>query len=95
MEEGLISRNYVKEADSYDQSSETHARPALHAGLAAQRSSMSLAAEPDSAEFAILSTTDMHGKCWDTNVLTDGTESNNMLKVKTAVNQIRTELGDA
>ena len=55
---------------------------------------MSLAAEPDSAEFAILSTTDMHGKCWDTNVLTDGTESNNMLKVKTAVNQIRTELGE-
>ncbi len=45
----------------------------------------------DTVDFAVLSTTDMHGKCWDTNVLTDGTESNNMLKVKTAVNQIRKE----
>lgn len=45
--------------------------------------------EDETIDFAVLSTTDMHGKCWDTNVLTDGTESNNMLKVKTAVNQIR------
>ena len=49
--------------------------------------------DDDKADFVILSTTDMHGKCWDTNVLTDGAESNNMLKVKTAVNQIRTSFG--
>ena len=48
----------------------------------------------DSVDFAVLSTTDMHGKCWDTNVLTDGTEANNMLKVKTAVNQIRSQIKD-
>ena len=47
----------------------------------------------ESVDFAILSTTDMHGKCWDTNVLTDGTESNNMLRVSTAVKQIRETYG--
>ena len=44
-------------------------------------------------DVAILSTTDMHGKCWDTNLLTLSTVKNNMLRVSTAVNRIRTEFG--
>lgn len=47
----------------------------------------------ETAELVILSTTDMHGKCWDDNILTDGTEGSNMLKVKTAVNDIRAAYG--
>jgi 2',3'-cyclic-nucleotide 2'-phosphodiesterase/3'-nucleotidase len=46
-----------------------------------------------SADFAILSTTDMHGKCWSQNILNDTAENNNMLRVATAVNQIRTTYG--
>ena len=44
-------------------------------------------------DLAILSTTDMHGKCWDTNLLTLSAEKNNMLRVSTAVNRIRAEFG--
>ena len=44
-------------------------------------------------DVAILSTTDMHGKCWDTNLLTLSAENNNMLRVSTAVNRIRAEFG--
>ena len=44
-------------------------------------------------DVAILSTTDMHGKCWDTNLLTLSTVKNNMLRVSTAVNRIRAEFG--
>ena len=44
-------------------------------------------------DVAILSTTDMHGKCWDTNLLTLSAENNNMLRVSTAVNRIRSEFG--
>ena len=44
-------------------------------------------------DVAILSTTDMHGKCWDTNLLTLSAEKNNMLRVSTAVNRIRAEFG--
>ena len=52
------------------------------------------AKEADSfTDFAVLSTTDMHGKCWNTNVLTGGAENNNMLRVSTAVRQIREEYG--
>ena len=42
-------------------------------------------------EFTVLSTTDMHGRCWDTNLLTGGSVSNSMLNVATAVAQIRSE----
>lgn len=45
-------------------------------------------------DFAILSTTDMHGKCWETNILTGDAEPDNMLRVSTAVDQIRREYGD-
>jgi 2',3'-cyclic-nucleotide 2'-phosphodiesterase (5'-nucleotidase family)/uncharacterized protein YjdB len=48
----------------------------------------------DSVDFAVLTTTDEHGKCWDTNVLTGGTVSNSMLKVATAVDEIRDTYGD-
>ena len=44
-------------------------------------------------DVAILSTTDMHGKCWKTNVLTDEEVRNNMLRVSTAVDSIRQEYG--
>lgn len=44
-------------------------------------------------DIAILSTTDMHGKCWNTNILTGAAENNNMLRVSTAVKQIRQEYG--
>ncbi len=51
--------------------------------------------EADTAytDVAILSTTDMHGKCWKTNVLTDEEVRNNMLRVSTAVDSIREEYG--
>ena len=52
------------------------------------------AAGSESVDFAVLSTTDMHGKCWDKNVLTDAAETNNMLRVSTAVSQIRQTYGE-
>ena len=52
------------------------------------------AEQTDTVDFAILSTTDMHGKCWDVNVLTDGNETNNMLRVSTAVSQYRQSYGE-
>ena len=42
-------------------------------------------------EFTVLSTTDMHGRCWDTNVLNDVKTTNSMLNVATAVAGIRAE----
>ena len=44
-------------------------------------------------DVVILSTTDMHGKCWETNLLTDLPEPHNMLRVSTAVNTMRDEYG--
>ena len=44
-------------------------------------------------DIAILSTTDMHGKCWETNILTDSDQPHNMLRVSTAVTQTRDEYG--
>ncbi len=51
-------------------------------------------AEDGFTEVAFLTTTDMHGKCWDTDVLTGSTVKNNMLRVKTAVAGIREEFGE-
>lgn len=42
-------------------------------------------------EFTVLSTTDMHGRCWATNLLTGGNASDTMLNVATAVASVRTE----
>ncbi len=44
-------------------------------------------------DLVVVTTTDMHGKCWDTNLLTGGKQSSNMLRVSTAVRQIREEYG--
>ena len=52
------------------------------------------AADPSSVDFAVLTTTDMHGKVWDQNVLTGGTVGNSMLKVATAVEDIRNTYGE-
>ena len=59
-----------------------------------------LAALPAAAEepaaytdVVILTTTDMHGKCWDTNILTGSAEKNNLLRASTAVKQFREEYG--
>ncbi len=49
----------------------------------------------EKAEFVVLSTTDMHGRCWDTNVLNDTTMTNSMLNVSTAVNTIRNTYGES
>ena len=45
-------------------------------------------------DVAILSTTDMHGKCWEMNLLYGTAEPHNMLRVSTAVKQIRDEYGE-
>ncbi|MBQ6430251.1 MAG: 5'-nucleotidase C-terminal domain-containing protein, partial [Oscillospiraceae bacterium] len=47
------------------------------------------ASAADVGEFTILSTTDMHGRCWDVNLLTGGNVSNTMLNVSSAVASIR------
>jgi len=46
-----------------------------------------------STAIAIMSTTDMHGKCWDTNILTDSAVNNSFLKVATAVKAARETYG--
>lgn len=46
-----------------------------------------------STEFAVLSTTDMHGRCWATNVLNDEKVTNSMLQTSTAVQSVRKEYG--
>ncbi len=47
------------------------------------------ASAADLGEFTILSTTDMHGRCWDVNLLTGGSVSNSMLNVSSAVASVR------
>ena len=49
------------------------------------------ASAAETGEFTILSTTDMHGRCWDTNVLTGSSESATMLAVATAAAKVRAE----
>ena len=46
------------------------------------------------AEFVVLSTTDMHGRTWDRNVLNDTNMNNSMLNVATAVAKMRETYGD-
>jgi len=51
---------------------------------------------PESSKYtvvAIMSTTDMHGKCWYKDVLTDADQEHNMLGVSTAVTSVREQLG--
>ena len=49
--------------------------------------------EQASTEVVILTTTDIHGKCWDVNLLTGQEEKNNLLRISTAVRQIRQKYG--
>ncbi len=51
--------------------------------------------EPEIAgEFVVLSTTDMHGRCWDKNILNDTNMNNSMLNVATAVAELRETYGE-
>ncbi|MCD8117071.1 MAG: 5'-nucleotidase C-terminal domain-containing protein [Oscillospiraceae bacterium] len=68
------------------------------AGEGASSEEMSEAAE-DSAEsvagqFVIMSTTDVHGKIWDANLLNDTGVSNSLLNVSTAVTAYREAYGE-
>ena len=45
-------------------------------------------------EFVVLSTTDMHGRTWDRNVLNDTNMNNSMLNVATAVAKMRETYGE-
>ena len=44
---------------------------------------------PPYTDVAILSTTDMHGKCWEENLMTGAAVTKNMLRVSTAVSAVR------
>ena len=46
------------------------------------------------SEFVILTTSDMHGRCWDKNILNDTNMNNSMLNVATAVKEMREIYGD-
>ena len=52
-----------------------------------------IAAEGET-EFVVLSTTDMHGRTWDRNVLNDTNMNNSMLNVATAVAKMRETYGE-
>ena len=54
---------------------------------------MALAEQPYT-DVAILTTTDLHGKCWDEDLITEKVETNNLLRISTAVRQIREEYGE-
>ncbi len=44
-------------------------------------------------DVTILSTTDLHGKCWETDVLTGKKQTHNILRISSAVREIRQEYG--
>ena len=48
---------------------------------------------PAYTDVVILSTTDMHGKCWETNILTGDPETHNLLRISTAVESFRQAYG--
>ena len=66
----------------------------LCAALAILWACLSAQAEEAGTELVILSTTDMHGKCWEKNILTNADVKQNMLRVSTAVQEIRQMYGD-
>ena len=45
-------------------------------------------------DVAVMSTTDMHGKCWSENVLNDTDEKHSMLRISTAVKKARETYGE-
>ena len=54
---------------------------------------ISVSADETGTDLVILSTTDMHGKCWEKNLLTGADEQHNMLRVSSAVQEIRNAYG--
>lgn len=50
--------------------------------------------EAEGTKFTVLSTTDVHGKVWDTNLLNGTKVSNSLLNVSTAVKEIRETYGE-
>lgn len=50
--------------------------------------------EVEGTKFTVLSTTDVHGKIWDTNLLNGTKVNNSLLNVATAVKEIREAYGD-
>ncbi|MCD8010822.1 MAG: 5'-nucleotidase C-terminal domain-containing protein, partial [Lachnospiraceae bacterium] len=48
----------------------------------------------ETGQFVIMSTTDVHGKIWDTNLLNDTSVNNSLLNVSTAVSEYRDEYGE-
>lgn len=50
--------------------------------------------EVEGTKFTVLSTTDVHGKIWDSNLLNDTKVNNSLLNVATAVKGIREAYGD-
>ena len=66
---------------------------ALTESTTSEEASADNTAFENATDFVVLSTTDMHGRCWDTNILTGYEQKNNMLRVSTAVNTLREEYG--
>lgn len=48
---------------------------------------------PLKGEFVLLTTTDVHGKCWNTNILNNTAVNNSLLRVSTAVKKVREQYG--
>lgn len=46
-----------------------------------------------SIQIVVMSTTDMNGRCWDTDLVTNKADTRNMLKVKSAVDQTKASYG--
>lgn len=92
----FFARNAGKETAAQNTGAETAAQEAAGETPAQDNSAETPAPEPGEGAYtdvAVLTTTDMHGKCWDTNVLTDAAEKNNMLHVSTAARQFREKYG--
>ena len=86
----LIACN-VKPSETSDITEETETTAVTTESRETKASETSSA--PQYTDVAIMSTTDMHGKCWDVDILTDGAQDHNMLRVSSAVNEARTEFG--
>ena len=48
----------------------------------------------DSTQFVVMSTSDVHGKVWNKNLLNDTNVNDSLLNVATAVKEIRAEFGE-
>lgn len=62
--------------------------------LVPQKDASTDAGTDTGTDIVVLTTTDMHGKCWDTDVLSGAPMPHNMLRVSTAVQEARRSYGD-